>query len=92
MKTEVSNAAKDHPKDRKTITVTLNEHPVTFPEHKVTGLEIKQAAIHQGIAIQPDFVLFEVKGEAPLKQLADTEAVTLHKGQIFRAVAPDDNS
>ncbi len=92
MKTEAVNEAKDHPKDHKTITVILNEHPVNFSEHKVTGLEIKQTAIHQGVAIQPDFVLFEVKGDAPLKQIGDAEVLTLHKGQIFRAVAPDDNS
>lgn len=76
----------------KMITVTVNERPVNFSQHKVTGLEIKQAAIKQGVAIQEDFVLFEVKGNSPLKQIGDCETITLHEGQKFRATAPDDNS
>lgn len=92
MKTEISNEAKDHPKDHKTVTVTLNEQPVTFSDLKATGLEIKQTAIKQGVAIQADFVLFEVKGNAQLKQIGDCDTITLHKGQVFRATAPDDNS
>ncbi|MCV3212411.1 hypothetical protein OGM63_02500 [Plectonema radiosum NIES-515] len=32
-------------KKLKTITVTVNERPVTLTKHKVTGLEIKQTAI-----------------------------------------------
>lgn len=89
------DAAKDTEsthKKPKTITVTVNERPVTFSEHKATGLEIKQTAIKQGVAIQEDFVLFEVKGNSPLKQVGDCETVTLHEGQKFRATAPDDNS
>ncbi len=79
-------------KKPKTIIITVNERPVTFTEHKVTGLEIKQAAIKQGVAIQEDFVLFEVKCDSPLKQIGDCETITLHEGQKFRATAPDDNS
>jgi Multiubiquitin len=89
------DAAKDTEsmsKKPKTITVIVNERPVTFSEHKATGLEIKQTAIKQGVAIQEDFVLFEVKGNSPLKQIGDCETVTLHEGQKFRATAPDDNS
>lgn len=80
------------PKAPKSVTVTVNERSVTFPDHKVTGLEIKRTAIQQGLSIQEDFVLFEVKGESPLHQVGDEDKVTLHKGQVFRAVAPDDNS
>ena len=89
------DAAKDMEsmsKKPKIITVTVNERPVTFSEHKATGLEIKQTAIKQAVAIQEDFVLFEVKGNSPLKQVGDCETVTLHEGQKFRATAPDDNS
>ncbi|ODG96212.1 MULTISPECIES: multiubiquitin domain-containing protein [unclassified Nostoc] len=89
------DAAKDTEsisKKPKIITVIVNERPVTFSEHKATGLEIKQTAIKQGVAIQEDFVLFEVKGNSPLKQIGDCETVTLHEGQKFRATAPDDNS
>lgn len=92
MNTEVSEVAEKRSKDSKTVSITVNERPVNFSEHKATGLEIKQTAIKQGVAIQADFVLFEVKGNAPLKQIGDCDTVTLHKGQVFRATAPDDNS
>lgn len=80
------------PKDARTVTVKVNNHPVTFQDHKVTGLEIKQTAIQQGVAIQEDFNLFRVKGGGKLDPIADGETVTLHKDEEFRATAPDDNS
>ncbi|MEI2579975.1 multiubiquitin domain-containing protein [Scytonema sp. PRP1] len=92
MQIEVSKNTESLSKKPKMITVTVNERPVTFSEHKATGLEIKQTAIKQSVAIQEDFVLFEVKGNSSLKQIGDCETVTLHEGQQFRATAPDDNS
>ena len=90
-------ASAEQPTDNEThaerdITVTVNGHPVTFSDHKATGAEIKAAAIAQGVPIEPDFALFEVKGPGHLKQVGDTETITLHQGQSFRALAPDDNS
>lgn len=74
------------------ITVKVNERPVTFADRKTTGLGVKQSAIQQGLPIQEDFVLFEVRGNAPLKQIGNSEQVNLRENQVFRAVAPDDNS
>lgn len=73
------------------VTVTVNNRDVKFPTHKTTGMEIKTTAISQGVPIQPDFALFEEKG-GNLKPIGDTETVTLHPNQRFRAVTPDDNS
>ena len=78
-------------KEEKTITVKVNGNPVAFTEHKVTGLQIKEAAINQGVSIQLDFNLFEVKN-GRLNPIADDNKVNLHKDQEFRAVTPDDNS
>jgi hypothetical protein len=78
--------------DTQSITVTVNGRNVVFHERKATGLEIKETAISQGVAIQKDFALFEVKGGDHLKPVADHEVVELHSKQAFRAVAPDDNS
>jgi hypothetical protein len=83
--TEQQKAAKD-------VTVSVNGRPVRFTDRKVTGLEIKTTAIAQGVSIQKDFALFEVKGGGKLKQIGDHETVELNKNQEFRAVAPDDNS
>ncbi len=78
--------------ERRTITISVNERHVTFHHRIVTGEQIKATAIAQDVQIQPDFVLFEVKGKDPLKQVADDETVRLHEHERFRAVAPDDNS
>lgn len=66
--------------------------PVVFDERHVTGLQIKTTAIAQGVAIQPDFVLYEVGPHGQLRPVGDADTVTLHERQQFRATAPDDNS
>ena len=92
MQENVFEQERSHEKDAKTVTVKVNNHSVTFQDHKATGLEIKQTAIQQGVAIQEDFNLFRVKGGGKLDPVADGETVTLHKDEEFRATAPDDNS
>jgi hypothetical protein len=86
MKVEVVGA---HPS---TVTVTVNTKPVELPKHRVTGLEIKQAAIAQGVNIQPDFVLFRVKAHGKRDPIRDDEKVEPHRGDEFEAVPGDDNS
>jgi len=76
----------------KTITVAVNTKPVEFKLHKATGAEIKATAISQGVRIQQDFLLFEIREHAPLKPIRDDEIVELRDGLKFRATAPDDNS
>lgn len=92
MSTQIEAQAEGRAPASKRVAVTVNGHTVIFEDHKATGAEIKQTAIQQGVAIQPDFALFEVKGPGKLKQIGDSDPVTLHEGQTFRAVAPDDNS
>ena len=82
----------EHGKPAKTLTVSINNREVTFQDNKATGMEIKRTAITQGVPIQPDFTLFEEKGGGNLKPVGDSETVTLHPNQRFRAVTPDDNS
>lgn len=75
------------------ITVKVNNKPVKFKKRRVTGLEIKQTAIAQGVSIQPDFVLYPVKHDGSLGAAIDNaEKVTLDECDEFRCVAPDDNS
>lgn len=82
---------KDKTKEPKTITVSVNENPVSFTVKEVTGLQIKETAINQGVQIKLDFNLFEKTGQK-LHPIKDTEVVHLHEKQEFRAVTPDDNS
>ncbi len=94
MVTEQKEQTAERPEsgDTHPITVLVNEREVRFERRRVTGLEIKQAAISQHVPIQLDFVLFEVNHGGHLRQIGDTEIVTLNPGHVFRAVTPDDNS
>lgn len=86
----VSEAAK--PEEKVAVIVKVNGHDVTFHVHKALGAVIKATAIAQGVPIQQDFALFEVKGPGHLDPVPDDKEVALHPNQAFRAVAPDDNS
>jgi|GEM_PF-1460618 len=93
MSVSTDTQASQHGKPVRTITVTVNRHPVVFEEHKTTGAGIKTTAIAQSVPhIQQNFILSEVKGPGHLKPVGDADPVTLHEGQSFRATAPDDNS
>lgn len=80
----------DHGHGR-TVTIHVNNKPVEILGPRVTGLQIKQAAIAQGVEIQPDFQLAEIKhGEQHI--VGDADVVTVNKNSEFVATAGDDNS
>jgi len=76
----------------KVITIKVNNQPIGFQQKDVTGLQIKEAAISNGVAIEKDFQLFEKHGDGKLTLIGDNEAVKIHENEEFRATAPDDNS
>jgi len=47
--------------------IQVNNRAVELPDHKVTGLEIKRAAIEQGVPIEQDFVLSELRDTPRLR-------------------------
>lgn len=76
-----------------TLTIKVNKNPVKVQKRKLTGLEIKQAAIAQGVNIQESFVLYPLNKDGDLgPAIPDGKTVTLHDCDEFRCVAPDDNS
>jgi hypothetical protein len=75
----------------RTIRVTVNNQAVELPEREVTGLEIKQDAISQGVQIQLNFPLSVKHGDRYVP-VGDDEPIRVHEGEKFLAVAPDDNS
>lgn len=89
METEVQEqkGGKEH-----LVTITVNEKPVAIEGPRVTGLEIKQAAIAQGVKIELSFVLSEELPNRKTRIVGDTDVVTVTKHSRFVAVAPDDNS
>ena len=82
---------KVHP-DTRLVTITVNERPVVVHGPKVTGLQIKQAAIDQGVPIQLSFVLSEEKPNHRTEIIGDSDIVTVTKNSRFVAIPHDDNS
>ena len=78
--------------EAKTVTIEVNSHKVEMPEGPATGKEIKVAAIKQGVAIQPNFVLQLELPNGSSKVIGDDDKVPLREYLSFTAIAPDDNS
>lgn len=75
------------------LTVKVNNNDVRFTKRRVTGLEIKQTAITQGVSIDVGCVLYRFKPDGSLgPAIRDEETVTLKPCDSFNCVAPDDNS
>ncbi|WFU42227.1 multiubiquitin domain-containing protein [Bradyrhizobium sp. CB82] len=74
------------------VVITVNEQPVSLKGHSATGTEIKAAAIAQGVAIQPNFVLQEELPNGTSRIVGDNDVVHLREHLRFTAIAPDDNS
>jgi len=72
--------------------VTVNGQFVVLTGRKVTGLQIKEAAIAAGVPIQLDFVLSEVRPSGEQKIVPDDREVTVKSGDEFWAIPGDDNS
>ncbi|OXM45451.1 multiubiquitin domain-containing protein [Amycolatopsis alba] len=89
--TEPEPAADRHGRPPARIAVTVNNDPVELPAHRMTGAEIKAAAVEQGADLQTDFQLSVKKGKH-YDVVGDDEVISVHKGQEFIAVAADDNS
>lgn len=76
----------------RTVSITVNNRPVTVTGPRVTGLEIKQAAIDQGVPIGLDFVLSELRPNGRPQIVGNEDPVTVNKNSKFTAVADDDDS
>lgn len=84
-------AAKDRP-GKPLVTITVNTKPVKIEGPRVTGLEIKQAAIEQGVEIKLDYELAEIRPNGEERIIGDDDVVTVNKNSEFVATAGDDNS
>jgi antitoxin (DNA-binding transcriptional repressor) of toxin-antitoxin stability system len=74
------------------VVITVNEKPVTVTGPKVTGLQIKEAAIAQGVQISMDFQLSEELPNGRTRIVGAADEITVNKHSRFDAVAGDDNS
>jgi hypothetical protein len=76
----------------KSVDVFVNEHPVKLADKHQTGLSIKAAALAQGVAVGPDFVLSVERGHGKTEIIGDSERITVKEGDRFLAIPNDDNS
>ena len=74
------------------VAITVNNKQVTVTGPKITGQQIKEAAIAQGVQIELDFLLSEELPSGETQIVGDTDIVTVNKHSKFTAVAGDDNS
>jgi len=88
----MENVAQEKVGKEHLVTITVNEKPVELEGPKASGLEVKQAAITQGVRIELSFVLSEELPNRRTRIVGDTDVVTITKHSRFIAVAPDDNS
>ena len=94
----VAEQAQPHPEDApnhekpQDVTIVVNNGDVTLPKGKYTGLQIKEAAIEQGVKeIALNFVLSVQHGNH-YQVVGDEDVIEIHQGLDFVAVTGDDNS
>jgi hypothetical protein len=88
---DTERLARDLEEERRPVGVTVNNQPVRLEKHRITGQEVKDAAIDQHVDIEADFVLSEKRGDDWVR-VRDNEEISVRDGDAFRAVSPDDNS
>jgi hypothetical protein len=83
---------RDLEEQHRHVDVQVNNNSVRLNTRRDMGLQIKDAAIAQGIQIDRGFQLWEELSEGRERQFGDTEEITVREGARFTAIAPDDNS
>ncbi len=81
------------PDDRKgAFPISVNRKPVDVEDRLPTGIEIKEASIEQGVAIELDFQLAKVEPDGKQQIVGDADKVDVLEFKTFVATAGDDNS
>lgn len=75
-----------------TTQIKVNKKTVEVEGPRLTGIQIKQAAIDQGVKIELDFELKQLLPNGDRKIIGDDDVVTVNKNSMFVATAADDNS
>ena len=82
----------DEPTFGKPFEISVNRKPVAVDEPIVTGLQIKESAIAQGVVIGLDFQLALVEADGKHRIIGDGDKVDVREAKDFFATASDDNS
>ena len=89
---EDAKAAADPGAEPKKVEIEVNGNKVEMLEGPASGLEIKQAAIQQGVGIKENFVLQQEMPNGTGKVIGDDDKVVIREHLSFTAIEPDDNS
>jgi hypothetical protein len=92
MQTPHEVAEVPHPQPQVEVHIHVNGKAVVMIGPRHTGLEIKQAAIAQGVKIDVDFLLYLIRPGHANKLIDNDEVVAINNQSEFRAIADDDNS
>ena len=76
----------------KKVEIEVNGKKVEMLEGPASGLEIKKAAIKQGVGIKENFVLQREMPNGTGKVIGDDDKVVIREHLSFTAIEPDDNS
>ena len=88
----VVKTAEDVGAEPKRVEIEVNGKKVQMPEGPTSGLEIKDAAIEQGVGITVKFVLQQEMPNGTGKVIGDDDKVEIREHLSFTAIEPDDNS
>lgn len=90
MDTSTDSNAETHRSER--VEIVVNKRPVVLPGKEATGVQIKQAAIEQGVStVHPDSRLFRLADDAWVR-VPDGETIKVHDGEQFRAQGKQEDS
>lgn len=76
----------------KAFLISVNNKPVEVENPLITGLEIKEASLKQGVAIKLDFQLAAVEADGKQRIVGNYDKVDVREFKTFFATASDDNS
>ena len=76
----------------KPFEISVNRKPVEVAGPIVTGLEIKEVSIKQGLPIGLDFQLALVEADGKERIVGNSDKVDVREFKTFFATAGDDNS
>lgn len=84
--------SQSHTAAHRVVQITVNTKPVPVTRPRLTGRDIKAAAIAAGVEIDLAFQLSVRRGPRQTQIVGDDEMIAVHDGLEFIAVAGDDNS
>ena len=87
-----AEGAPSGPSRGRPLLIEVNYNEVKIDGPSATGLQIKRAAIAEGVKIELDFRLSVLGEDGKEDPVRDDESVDLYRGQKFFAIGGDDNS